>query len=238
MTADKTTIKTSGLDANQSVSRAAQFMGQIHNSRMCEKYAEESVLGHGGVYGSAKDYYNWASGKNSVKTSAPPAGVPVFYAGNSGTGYGHVAVSAGGGYVYSTDVSGNRVGKVKYNELWGGTGSGQYLGWTGAIQKTKGGAATRINYDPKSVGNAPSVNVTKPIPSSTGVKSDKNRGSIFSLSSIGSSIGHALHLPGFNSSTPSSTPPVSALTPTPSPAPETRPRDSNTIGNTNRIISR
>lgn len=238
MTADKTTIKTSGLDANKAVSRAAQFLGEAHKSTYCDQYVEESILGHGGVYDDAKQFYNNAASKNWIKTSAPPAGVPVFYAGNAEKGHGHVAVSAGGGYVYSTDAQGNRVGKVKYNELWGGTGSGKYLGWTGNIQTSKDGNWSHINYDPKSIGNAPSVNVTKPIPSSTGVKSDKNRGSIFSLSSIGASIGHALHLPGFNSSTPSSTPPVSALTPAPSPAPEARPRDSNTIGNTNRIISR
>jgi hypothetical protein len=226
MSGDKDTPKPpkpiGGLDPNEATSRAAKFMGQVHKSRKCQQYAEESILGHGGVYGSAKEYYNWATGQKSIQTSAPPAGVPVFYAGSSKNNYGHVGVSAGGGYVYSTDVNGNRVGKVKYNELWGGKGSGQYLGWTGAIQTSKGGKTTNINYDPKSVGKAPTVKV----PTSTGVKSDKNRGSIFNAGAIGSAIGKALNLPGSNST------PSSSVAETPKIV------DSNTIGSTNRVISR
>ena len=117
------------------------------------------------VYDSATDYYNWANKQKSIQTSAPPAGVPVFYAGSTKNKYGHVAVSAGGGYVYSTDVDG-KVAKVPYNKLWGGKGSGTYLGWTGAIQSTRGGKATRIGYDPKSVGKAPKVTV-KSIPAAS-----------------------------------------------------------------------
>lgn len=154
-----------GIDANATVARAAHYLGQPHNHEECQAYAEESLLGHGGVYDSAKQYYNWASGKNWIKTSAPPAGVPVFYAGNAKNGYGHVAISAGGGYVYSTDADGNKVGKVRYDKLWGGTGSGQYLGWTGAVQKTRGGAPVKINYDINTVGDAPEVSVPKPDPS-------------------------------------------------------------------------
>lgn len=152
--------KISGLNASDAVARAAQYAGQDYKSGMCQQFAEESILGHGGVYNSATDYYNWANKNKSVKTSAPPAGVPVFYAGSSNNKYGHVAVSAGGGYVYSTDVGG-KVAKVPYNKLWGGTGSGQYLGWTGAIQSTKGGKASRIGYDPATVGKAPTVKVPK-----------------------------------------------------------------------------
>lgn len=155
------------------VANAAHWNGLPHNHEMCDQYAEESVLGHGGVYNDATQYRNWAAKNNAIKTTAPPAGVPVFYAGNASSGHGHVAISAGGGYVYSTDAQGNRVGKVRYDKLWGGTGSGQYLGWTSAIQGTRGGATEYINYDPKTVGTAPTINVPKDF-SSTGdkVKSD------------------------------------------------------------------
>lgn len=62
-------------------------------------------------------------------TSTPPKGVPVWWTGGS-RGFGHVAISAGGGYVISTDYpSKGRVGKVKISTLtkaWGQT----YRGWS------------------------------------------------------------------------------------------------------------
>jgi hypothetical protein len=69
----------------------------------------------------------WQNARNRKVTGVPPAGVPVFWRGGQ---YGHVALSAGNGYCYSTDVV--RRGKVdkvlitEINRRWGYT----YLGWT------------------------------------------------------------------------------------------------------------
>lgn len=66
--------------------------------------------------------------KHGVGSKRPPAGVPVFF---DGVGrYGHVAVSAGGGYVYTTDYPLlNRVRKVPITAIelaWGC----YMIGWT------------------------------------------------------------------------------------------------------------
>jgi hypothetical protein len=59
----------------------------------------------------------------------PPVGVPVFWGG----GRGHVALSAGGSKVWSTDIlKRGRVSLVPISliaERWGK----QYLGWTGLL---------------------------------------------------------------------------------------------------------
>jgi hypothetical protein len=59
----------------------------------------------------------------------PPAGVPVFWSGGS-HGYGHAAVSLGGGKIRSTDAGGR--GKVATVDLgWVERSWGlHYLGWT------------------------------------------------------------------------------------------------------------
>jgi hypothetical protein len=59
----------------------------------------------------------------------PPAGVPVFWSGGS-HGYGHAAVSLGGGKIRSTDAGGR--GKVATVDLgWVERNWGlHYLGWT------------------------------------------------------------------------------------------------------------
>jgi len=148
--------KASGLDWKASVARAAHWNGLPHDSEMCDAYTQESILGHSGVYGSAKEHYNTVLKRGTVYTSAPPAGVSVFYKGSE---FGHAAVSAGGGYVYSTDINGNRIGKVPYNKVWGGHGAGQFLGWSPDIQTRKGGGWTHVNYDRSTVGKAPRVAV-------------------------------------------------------------------------------
>lgn len=153
-----TTPYDKGIKYQDIVSRAAGHEGHIHRSGKCQQFAEESITGSGGLYGSAREFYDWSKKGKYLQTSAPPAGVPVFYQGSSKNNYGHVAVSAGGGYVYSTDANGNKVGKVPYNKLWGGTGSGTYLGWSPAV-KTKKGGVSYINYDTTTVGKAPTVKV-------------------------------------------------------------------------------
>lgn len=147
------------IPAVTAVNRGKLQVGSDEFTEHCDKYVENSILGHTGVYDSAKQYYNWAKNRNWVKTTVPPAGVAVFYAGNADNGYGHVALSAGNGYVYSTDVNGNNTGQVRYDKLWGGTGSGEYLGWTSAIKtKRNGGDVAYVDYDPSSIGNAQNIN--------------------------------------------------------------------------------
>jgi hypothetical protein len=62
-------------------------------------------------------------------TSTPPKGVPVWWTGGS-RGFGHVAISDGGGYVISTDTGGKgRVGRTSIKHIttsWRQT----YRGWT------------------------------------------------------------------------------------------------------------
>jgi len=155
-----TIVNNDGLDWKTITARAAHANGQSHDHGLCQTFGESSILGHTGVYNTAKEYNDWAKkqGSSHYNTDTPPpAGVPVFYAGNADTQQGHVAVSAGGGYVYSTDANGDRVGKVRYDQLWGGKGSGKYLGWSDAIQGKRGGSAQYIKYDTSTVGKAPAV---------------------------------------------------------------------------------
>lgn len=71
-----------------------------------------------------------ASGPDTHTVLAPPANVPVFWRGGR---YGHVAVSAGGGMCWSTDI--RRKGKVdlvpiaEITRKW----RFEYLGWSETI---------------------------------------------------------------------------------------------------------
>lgn len=148
----------SGVDPNDAVKAAQKWLGTTHRTGMCAQFVQESILGgKSGNYDDAKEFYNWAKDKKWLKTSAPPAGVPVFYKGRE---FGHTAISAGNGYVYTTDAQGNKVGKVPYDKVWGGTGSGEYLGWTGNIRTDRKGGFTHINYDPLSDYASPGGTVT------------------------------------------------------------------------------
>lgn len=86
-----------------------------------------TTLDTGPKYGSAKEAYSHVAPGDRHGGAEPPPGVPVFW--KVGTWW-HVAVSAGGGYVWSTDIL--RKGKVDkvtigyISRRWGAT----YLGWT------------------------------------------------------------------------------------------------------------
>lgn len=65
-------------------------------------------LGIPAKYPRAIDAWYGAGGRDGVDTHymadpPPPAGVPVFWSGGPGSA-GHVALSAGGGWVWSTDI--------------------------------------------------------------------------------------------------------------------------------------
>lgn len=69
-----------------------------------------------------------AKHRHGVGVKRPPAGVPVFF--DDLGRYGHIAVSAGGGYCYTTDYPTlNRVTKVPITSIERGWGC-RYIGWT------------------------------------------------------------------------------------------------------------
>ena len=94
-------------------------------SGMCLQFVR-TCFGVGSRYGSAS--IGWRNTKYR-HTSVPPPGVPVWWTGGS-RGFGHIAISVGGGYVRSTDFPGaGGVGKVAIRTLtrrWRQT----YRGWS------------------------------------------------------------------------------------------------------------
>jgi len=162
------------IDPTLATDYAKNSLGNTNRSNWCAQWVQESLLGgKSGNYDNATQWYNESAKKNWLKTTAPPAGVPVFYAGNATTGDGHVAISAGNGFVYTTDATGTgtATGKVRYDKLWGGTGSGKYLGWTGNVRTNRDGGYAHVNYNPKTGDQTSSAeNYTTP---KTGVNSGK-----------------------------------------------------------------
>ena len=83
------------------------------------------MLGVAASYPSAIAAWNGAQYKHT--TGTPPKGVPVFWRIGE---FGHIALSDGGGYCYSTDIlrrgEVDRVPIAKIRSRWGAT----YLGWT------------------------------------------------------------------------------------------------------------
>lgn len=86
---------------------------------------------------------HWAAMKPGQKHPAdhnPPAGMLAFWGG----GHGHIAISAGGGYVWSTDIAGaGTVAKVllsKITTTWGKP----YLGWSLPVFQGVEWSAVRI----------------------------------------------------------------------------------------------
>jgi len=123
----------------------SKFSGAVNRAKiytyqtgMCLKFVRTR-------YPVAVKYPHAASAWSRTKlrrTGTPPAGAPVWWTGGS-RGYGHVAISAGGGYCYSTDIPGRgRVGKIAISALtrsWGQT----YRGWSEDINDVRVMTATR-----------------------------------------------------------------------------------------------
>lgn len=130
------------------VSRAAQEVR--HASRdwtgWCLVFVR-TMLGIGKNYPSAISAWNNAKGRRTVGT--PPPGVPLFWSGHE---FGHVALSAGGGYCYSTDIlRRGKVDKVLIGEIkkrWGY----KYLGWSTDLNG--------VNLDLPAPPPAPSVSIS------------------------------------------------------------------------------
>jgi hypothetical protein len=92
--------------------------------RDCQMFVR-SCLNVGALYGSAESGYYHTRYRHS--TGTPPPGVPVWW---TDGGFGHVALSAGGGYCWSNDyVRQGRIDKVPISSItrhWGK----RYRGWS------------------------------------------------------------------------------------------------------------
>lgn len=105
--------------AHEAHSGSAQWHG------LCLKFAR-TMLGIGPRYSSAIAAWNGAAGHHHGDAD-PAGGVPVFWRVGR---YGHVAISAGGGWCWSTDIKRRgQVDKVPIGYIskhWGA----HYLGWS------------------------------------------------------------------------------------------------------------
>jgi hypothetical protein len=99
-------------------------------SGWCEQFAEQAE-GFTFRFASAIDHYRWQQGQGRIHTDAnPPVGALVFYGG--GGGYGHVAISIGGGQAVGTyGTSGQRLPVRQYPVT--GYLSNPYYGWAKPI---------------------------------------------------------------------------------------------------------
>lgn len=95
-------------------------------SGWCEQFAEQAE-GFTFRFASAMDDYNWQRNAGRIHTDTnPPPGALVFYSGSGG--YGHVAVSIGGGQEVGTlGYVGQRLPVSQYSVV--GYLSNPYLGW-------------------------------------------------------------------------------------------------------------
>lgn len=112
------------------IARAKSWVGRLYPAGWCQKWVVIEIFNSGGVGdwdgdGAADAEDGWKSAKRKVATSDPgsiPAGYPIYFLGGS-RDHGHAAVSAGGGYMYSTDLpTSGKVGKVLIRQAessWG-----------------------------------------------------------------------------------------------------------------------
>lgn len=120
------------------VARARRFTRYPHGQ--CLNFVSNvltngRMLGYYGVTNAPYAYHAWLNAKYKHTDRKPPAGVPVYFS-RGANGYGHIAVSTGGGRIRSTDwpTSGpagsvTPVGECTIEELerkWGR----MYLGWS------------------------------------------------------------------------------------------------------------
>lgn len=106
------------------------WVGQPWPVGMCQDYVRSKLSA---PYGAPTAIAAWGQARlKHPGDPAPPAMVPVYFRGGS-TGAGHAALSAGGGWIFSTDwPTAGRVGEVKITTL-AATWHETYLGWTGDI---------------------------------------------------------------------------------------------------------
>lgn len=121
-----TQVPASQLSAPQAYALAQHNAPSKNWYQRCEEFVRKA-LGLPGGAGSAAIAEQQAVAHNALHSGIPPADVPVFF--DTGKPDEHVALSAGGGYVWSTDIEAHgKVDLVPISEIqqrWGAT----YLGW-------------------------------------------------------------------------------------------------------------
>jgi hypothetical protein len=150
---------TNQMDPNAAVNWANSQIGKNDYDHYCERFFE-NAYGKTGNYASARDYYNSAAKSNTLQTGTiPPAGAAVFFRGNPQ--FGHIALSAGNGYVISSGIGG-KVEKVKISDmgkLWGAEGA--YTGWADPVGGLKGTGKYVASADTGSTGSTGSTGGTR-----------------------------------------------------------------------------
>lgn len=123
---------------SEAIKRAASWVGKAYPIGWCQKWVCVEVFASGGVGdfdgdGAADAEDGWRAARKKVATSDPyaiPAGYPVYFLGGTHD-FGHAAVSAGSGYIFSTDQpSPGVVGKVPISNVtrgWGLTLAGYVI---------------------------------------------------------------------------------------------------------------
>jgi hypothetical protein len=119
---------------------------------LCLKFSRMAAGAPGGVYDA---HTGWARARYRHTKGTPPRGAIVWWHGGK---HGHVAVSAGNGYVYSTDVVVHgQVRRCKISlirQRWGQ----RYMGWSedvngvriaGLSPKSVGGGGGKVPSKPK-----------------------------------------------------------------------------------------
>lgn len=112
--------------APQAADVAADAVGNACDPGYCLKYSR-TAYGIPSQHSDAADAWHAAYGRHPGDTT-PPVGAPVFWTGGS-SGHGHIAVYAGDGRIYTTDLP--TYGRIGVDDLdaprtrWGLT----YAGW-------------------------------------------------------------------------------------------------------------
>lgn len=112
--------------SSEAIVRAQGWVGRSYPMGWCQKWTATEIFGTGGVgdwdgdgAADAEDGWKKAVRNGKVVTAAQisdinqiPAGLSCYWTGGRGD-YGHAAVTAGGGFIYSTDLpTSGKVGKV------------------------------------------------------------------------------------------------------------------------------
>lgn len=94
---------------------------------LCQKFCRMAAGAPGSPPGASDAITAWHRAKYRHTKGTPPRGSFVFWSGHA---HGHVAISAGDGWIYSNDIVQNghidRVKLTRVREKWGL----HYLGWT------------------------------------------------------------------------------------------------------------
>lgn len=123
---------------------------------MCQQFTRV-CFGVGAYFGSARLAWLGAKKRHYVdRGSEVPAGVPVYWLGGS-RGFGHAAVSLGGGYCRSTDwPSSGRVGTARIDDVTRAFNQ-TLVGWTEDINGSVIPGAAALAANPKRVIDASEV---------------------------------------------------------------------------------